>query len=338
MSSSDLRKIIYGVGSQLKRSYKVSARKRMINDSYENNFEPYSEYIIEDFEYDPMDNYLSFEIVRYTYKPKIERYVTNNYVKYPIYSEYPSIKTKIMKKFSKAINLENFCESQILKERFSDDSDSDVEIRKGICELLEYEPRWLRILNEINELKDGIEKLKVEYKEFIPTQYSYRPKLKETPSNLFLRIFFLPFTLGLSFIGFISKKRAEINKNKNLEIDKWNEEHKKNIDLFNKKEGNKVANHNNKINDKIKLALRKIDKLEFDKNNYKPKTTSDGWIDIKESFLYENNDLKNAKGIYIIWNKNNNKYYVGQTKNLYNRIFMQHFDSKNQRPKNYLFF
>lgn len=227
MSSSGLTRVVCAIGTQLNRTYKISAKKRMIRDSYGNNFEPYYEYQIEDFDYDDINSYLSFEIVRYTYKPKIERYITINYERHPVYSSTCSVKTKIMKKFSKTINLKNFCELQILKEKFTDDHEDDIEIRKGICELLDYEPRWLKILNEINDSKDEIEKLSHDFKEFVPAKCTYIPKLNETPSNLLLRLFFLPFTLGLSFIGFISKKRAEINKAKNLEIEKLNKEKKK---------------------------------------------------------------------------------------------------------------
>lgn len=338
MSSSGLSKVICALGSQLNRTYKINVKKRTISDSHNNNFDPYSKYQIEDFYYDINNNHLSFQIIRYTYKPKIERYITINYEKHPVYSPYKSITTKCMKKFSKTINLKIFCEMQLLKEKFVDDIKYDVEIRKTICELLNYEPKWLKILNNINDLNNQIEQLKQNFKNFHPVQYSYRPKLQDIPSNLILRLFFLPFTLGLSFIGFISKKRALINKEKNLKIDEWNQNHKKDIDKFNKKESDKIFNHNNCVTTKINFLLNKIKNLENNMNNFKPSIDSNGWIDIRESFLFDNNDLKNVKGIYIIWNKSNNKYYVGQTKNLYNRIFMQHFDRIKQCPKNYLFF
>lgn len=44
--------------------------------------------------------------------------------------------------------------------------------------------------------------------------------------------------------------------------------------------------------------------------------------------------FKNKKGIYIFHNLNNNKYYVGQSKNLYKRIFLDHFDYKTGVCKN----
>jgi len=36
----------------------------------------------------------------------------------------------------------------------------------------------------------------------------------------------------------------------------------------------------------------------------------------------------NCSGIYVIWNKTKNKYYVGQAKNIRKRIFLDHFGSK----------
>lgn len=56
-------------------------------------------------------------------------------------------------------------------------------------------------------------------------------------------------------------------------------------------------------------------------------------------------DLRNAlnfnhkdeyKGVYIIWNKTKNKYYVGQSKNIFKRVFTQHFNKG--MVKNYIFF
>lgn len=47
--------------------------------------------------------------------------------------------------------------------------------------------------------------------------------------------------------------------------------------------------------------------------------------------------FKNKKGIYIIWNKTKNKYYVGQSKDLYKRIFTQHFSKLDKDVKNIIF-
>lgn len=53
-----------------------------------------------------------------------------------------------------------------------------------------------------------------------------------------------------------------------------------------------------------------------------------------ESFLLRKDEFKNKKGIYVIHNQNLNKYYVGQTKNIYTRVCTQHFDLKTGECKN----
>lgn len=42
-----------------------------------------------------------------------------------------------------------------------------------------------------------------------------------------------------------------------------------------------------------------------------------------------------CKGVYVIWNKSKNLYYVGQSKDVYKRLFTQHFNNNN--VKNIIF-
>ncbi|CAI2182099.1 11891_t:CDS:2 [Funneliformis geosporum] len=59
-------------------------------------------------------NKLLFFIKQFTYTPKIVRYKTRNYVKYPIYDGY-SERTKLIRKFDKAINPIKFVNEDILE-------------------------------------------------------------------------------------------------------------------------------------------------------------------------------------------------------------------------------
>lgn len=77
----------------------------------ENYFEPYDNEKLEDFKY--KNDVLQFNIIRYTYKPKIERYVQKDYERTPIYSSFPSISTKKVFTFNKVIQIQYFCETQI---------------------------------------------------------------------------------------------------------------------------------------------------------------------------------------------------------------------------------
>lgn len=54
----------------------------------------------------------------------------------------------------------------------------------------------------------------------------------------------------------------------------------------------------------------------------------------KKCFYFSFPNVTNKKGIYIIWNKTKDKYYVGQSKNMSRRL-SQHF--KNGDVKNVIF-
>src|SRR5438876_714920 len=67
-----------------------------------------------DCSFDKGTNKLSFTIKLYTLTPKIARYKTRNYVKYPIYEGH-SERIKLIRKFDKVINPIKFVNEDILK-------------------------------------------------------------------------------------------------------------------------------------------------------------------------------------------------------------------------------
>lgn len=307
-------------------------KNNQINHSKITFFEPYEEFKLEDFYFEKDTNKLSFNIVKYSYKAKIERYIQRNYQRYPIYSNTPSISTKKYFTFNKIINLGLFCEDQIRN------LDIDDDFKKEICNKLEYLPKWLKIKNEINDSKKEIKLLKNSFKSFQKKEYNFLPQnYKEKPSNLWLRLFFLLFTIGLSFIGFVSKKKAEANILLNNKNKIWNETHKQEIDSINLNNKIETEKFNLNLQQKINILQLKISDLNFLINNIEPTKNEDGWIKIKDAFNFSNRDLESKKGVYIIWNKTKNIYYVGQSKNLYKRIFTQHFSISTADVKNVIF-
>lgn len=142
-------------------------------------------------------------------------------------------------------------------------------------------------------------------------------------------------TLGLSFIGYRTKRKNEENKRMN-EANQI--ENNKLIDLVekqNKNLKNEINENNEKINKELYILNMKLHKIV----NATIVNNFDDFQNIKEIMdgKFDLNNLKNIKGVYIIWNKTKNRYYVGQTKNLYKRIFTQHFNIANGDVKNIIF-
>lgn len=76
------------------------------------------------------------------------------------------------------------------------------------------------------------------------------------------------------------------------------------------------------------------------KSKRKEIAENNGFIPLKD-FINEYRNSKDKEvlvpGMYVIWNKTKNKYYVGQAYNMYKRISSGHFDI-NGNCKNILFY
>ena len=215
------------------------------------------------------------------------------------------------------------------------------EHKKIICEFCEQKPRWLQIELEIEKLISTNNSLSKNIRIFDKEKkkYSFKPANRnEKESNLWIRLILAPFTLGLSFIKYNSKTRAEKNKKLNDEEKIWNEEHKIEIDKLNNNLKIEIDNHNRNANSLIQINKNKIDELNLEKDKKFNFVEENSWTNLRKSIIFPPENLKNTKGIYIIWNKTKEKFYVGQSKNIYNRLFSQHFSSKDNCPKNYIFF
>lgn len=278
--------------------------------------------VLTDISFDKQQNKLFFVIKHYHREPKITRYVTSNYVKTPIYEGY-SERTRVVKKFAKTINPIKFVNEDILK------LDIDKSFILQIIDKIGIIPEWRKKEQKIEVLEKQIQEHKDSFRDFKneKTSYHFKPtNLSEQASNFWIRFCLGFLTCFLSFIGFISKKQALINKQINAQhkivIDQKNAVILCDIKKFNKILEDKIMILNNKMN-KVKNTEIKV-----------IKTDDEGWNDLKDASIFSYPNVVDKKGVYIIWNKTKDKHYVGQSKNISRRL-LQHF--KNGDVKNIIF-
>ena len=302
------------------------SRVRDARDNYKISNEIIDYDYIDQVKFNPENKYLTFCIIHYHRQPKITRYVTVNYERTPIYEDY-SERTKTVKKFNRAINPIKFVNLELpeMMNKFSDISFQDV---LKVISAIGIKPKWLLKIEKIQKLDSRItnwqKKLRVfeDEKTPYPQEPFYYP---EKPSNFWARLILSFITLGLSFVGFISKAKAEIYININAEKKHKYDLEKDKIDTKNNKLATLIKEHNIKIS--AKILLLKEERIEVKKSKIElVETDSEGWSDLRQAVNFPYAKLKNVKGVYIIWNKTKNKHYVGQTKNLQSRIFRQHFN------------
>lgn len=242
-----------------------------------------------------------------------------NYVKYPVYDGY-SERIKVIKKFDRVINPIRFVNKEILELGL------EKRFILSIIEKISIIPGWRgkeikleNILNSINATKQRIRNYNHEKK-----VYSFKKtNFNEEPSNFWLRLILAPFTLGLSFIGYNSKKQASLNQKTNKNNREWNVSHKIEVDQQNSLLLQRITLFNKELNDTISLNWSLYHET---KNQPIPIWIEDdeGWRDLKHSSNFSFSYLNDKKGVYIIRNKTKDRHYVGQSKNLGKRL-NQHF-------------
>ena len=307
------------------------------------------------------------EIVQTQEYRTIQKYITQNYEKYPIYSEW-KIKEKILKKTLKLTNSElellNVNEDDLIK-MFAE----EIIIALNNEELF---PSWFIKMYLKRELDSDLQVIKNELNSFIDsqnnkiiaqqtnidnynneiTQYNKtlnkqqrrknKLELKLTNiSNTKPSILKSLISLGI-FNYFISKKRrnklelklsscntfiCELNKNisdNNNQISKCN----KNIDNYKLNISKKEKASKNKKNSRLSEYNKKLSEV-------KPLSNM---VSQDESFtmlkLFSGLEYERIIGVYVIHNKEKDKYYVGQSKDVMKRI-KQHFNGT--KPKNTIF-
>lgn len=319
------------------------------NDDY-TDYDPnyYEEEIgIEELNYDGKTNVLTFKVIKTTRKPKITRYVQQNYIRTPIYGEL-SERQKIIKQYNKAIWIEKFLEEEIIN--INEISD---EIKEKICGYLvnfldhEFIPSWLQKIYDIRKIENKILALNIEINgqkeevnktkdELTLTNISLEearkmPTVSNSKGYLISAIILIPILIGLIMLFFYTNERtAQFNRD---EISRLENEQQKEIKKLEKLENDltHVVNSNSK---KIALLENELDKIEQTTYERKFSKNTDGYLDLRNEIKFSHRDV--IKGVYLIWNKTKDKYYVGQSKDINKRVFSQHFSVDG--PKNHLFF
>lgn len=323
-----VRSLIRAVEDSHNRVARENRRNSLLKSS--DNFEEKIEYYIEDLFYEKKTNKLNFKIMKETRKPKITRYVQHNYERTPIYGDV-SVRVAIIKNFARVISPIRFLEEEILNLNYL-----NKEFIYKIIDEVDVVPKWrqkeIKLDNILSTIKNKESQLRNYTKEKL--KYYFRnTTAPERAGNFWLRFFLGFFTFFLSFLGYISKSKSKENKRTNKENRIWNKKHEENVNIHNKKLIEEIEEENNNLEKEIETLLEKYHRVE----NQEIKLISadkDDWINVKEASIFKFNDLKEEKGVYIIWNKTKNKHYVGQSKDMQKRL-NQHF--KNGEVNNIIF-
>lgn len=286
---------------------------------------------------------------------KIERYVTVNYVRNPIYSDYWLKKEKLIKKTIKLTNkeledLENNPDQLIRDFRFeiverlnNEDLVPSWAVIKSLNEdksaLIEDEKKKLDFsLAEIgkknNKLKEKKGSLvadnKVAYHSLDKERHKHNKLLNKASreKNIFLTI----ITLGI--YGFLTSKKhkeklsLKINKSEDLlcNYEKTIKENQQQIEFVEKKMADNKQSGDNatktyyakckEIDNMYLKLISEVKPLEADIGD------TEDFIPLKKLVGVE---YQKIKGCYVIHNKEKDKYYVGQSKDVLKRVLKDHF-------------
>lgn len=327
-------------------------------------------YILKSIDFNMASRVARLEFVWRQYYKTIARYVTQNYIRYPIYSDWKT-KEKIIKKTIKLTNqvLENldkneddliasFAEEIIVKIEISDLYPSwllkkylRIEYENNLKELrskLEYENDILK--NLICEKRQKISDLQLivdKKRKKLETVKKKRNRLKskiEKIEKLKPNFFCSLITLGIySYMKSSTRKNKILKKigkaegkltQANEELNEWEKGVQTNKDF--------VVKYNEEIskNNEEFFAKEKKRKISLDNDLSKiiPLSSDigeeEGFIRLSMLNGFDYDGFNTIKGVYIIHNRENDKYYVGQSKDVMKRL-KQHF--KDTVPKNSIF-
>jgi hypothetical protein len=354
----------------------ISASNRIKKEKYNNNLinaqggnekEKPSKYSLSSVEFNINTRITRIEFLQSQEYRTIQRYITQNYVRYPIYSEW-KIRKKTIKKTIKLTNTEleilNMNEDDLIK-MFAE----DIIIKLNNEELF---PSWFVKLYLKKELHSDLKEMENlfisfndnENKKIIEKQNlikNYNNKILILNKDLFKTIkrkdkcivklnrilnskhslFKIIVTFGIYKYLISSKRKNKIN----FELNQNNNTITKiNSDICS--DFGKIKECELQIND-YKTYLSEYDKkyklekdtriIEYNKkiSEVKPLsniiTRDDSFVMLK---IFSGLEYEKIIGVYVIHNKENDKYYVGQSKDVMKRI-RQHFNGTI--PKNYIF-
>lgn len=310
------------------------------------------------------------EFIERKYYRTIDRYVTRNYVKYPVYSEW-KMKEKSIKKTIKLTNqtLENLnLNDDELVAKFAE----DIVIKLDMPELypswfikkyleIEFEDDIKRYCDEC-ELKNETLTTLIHEKEqkkenltlIINKKNGEKAKIGKKKEKLIKKIdkidkskpnFF--YSLITLFIYNYMKSRARKAKlvSKSERLDEKIKSVDEALDGF--QAGARICNEliesyykkiaeNGEERERLEERRRKkfCEALACVTPLLNNLVEEEGFIRLNELGGIENNGLHPIKGVYIIHNRENDKCYVGQSKDVMKRL-RQHF--KDTVPKNVIF-
>ncbi len=353
--------------SASRRQAKEEERERLIRSQGNSPKEMPAEYSLSSINFDTETRVAKLEFLQSQYYRTIERYVTQNYVKYPIYSEW-KIKTKTVKRSIKLTNAE--------LERLDRDEDPlisrfapDIVIALNSEELI---PSWFVKAVLDAELNEKLSSLNNELSEFciaankkaeqckdimarndrdIAAAKYILDKQKRKIAKLTQKIakataakrsiFICIITFGI-YGYYISARRLEKLKTKLFRINETLQGIERQIDDLKKDNEKQTA----VIDESIKRqelkgeeirASKAAERTEYE-NKLKEITPLECGMIPDQSFRplrsvigYE---YKKIIGCYIIHNREKDKYYVGQSKDVMKRL-RQHF--KGTVPNNIIF-
>lgn len=331
-----------------KLAYLLSTYNRGCYEEDIYNHDYYEEDIsLTDLDYDETATILTFKVIKTTTKLKITRYVTRNYERAPIYGAL-SVKTKKLKDYHKAICIEKFLEEELVN--LSDLNDEiRIEITNYLTQFLtnKFAPSWYQKLIDIKNVEDNINnlnnqidtqqnKLACAKDEFRTAKTNLdvakrEPVVPNSIPYLVFTIILIPVLIGIIMLGcYTSKTQAAINQ----EAINQCEINVKNLAdqvLTLNTECERITSANEK---KISEYQDKLDQIKRTIYERKINVHNDGFLNLRQEIKFSHKE--NIIGVYIIWNKTKNKYYVGQSKDVNNRIYQGHFCSSG--PKKFCFF
>lgn len=363
-SKADINRIFSAIQQHQRDEY-IKQLKR-IENSTQKELAPYYKLISIDFDTETRNTKLEFK--QFKKYRTIERYVTQNYIKYPVFSEWKT-KTKIIHKSIRLTNSE-------LENLSTHEDDLISRHATDIVYLLDdpsLYPSWFIKKMLAAQTTEKINSLKAKYEIEISSKSTqninneeqikdYRKRIQDICTEIYslnhlsetinkkinrckrtpLSIIICVITLGL-FCWFISSKRKtkliqklsktqiaiECLENELKDIDQQTNERQAEIS----KNLSFISSHKKELDRLIKIEQ---DKLKVEQDSVQPLNTS---YNIEQSsfvMLKHLCGLDNQKiiGCYVIHNIENNKYYVGQSKDVLRRL-KQHF--KGTVPHNIAF-
>ena len=287
---------------------------------------------IDQLSFDPQTSRLYVLILNYDKRPKITRYIQRNYERTPIYGGY-SEKTRKVKEINKVIFPKKFLEEELEKMDIS--LDFKLEIFQCISSKIDdYVPFWIKKEMDIEEFNNEKQKLQDEIQKNNNLLLSYNNKLenlarrksltnatrkvKSSVFHLIFGIILLPILIGIILLATYTSQTKATN---NVEENKKAINEYDNFNAYFMREQKRISVSNNSNENKILEIELQI--VELRNQEFKFIEDEEGFIDLRKAINFSHKEI--IKGVYIIWNKTKNIYYVGQSKDINKRLFTQHF-------------